>query len=38
MIVAGAAVADRAAHATNLGFATYGDALWLTVVTLTTVG
>ena len=34
----GAAVAYRAEHPTNPGFATYGDALWWAVVTLTTVG
>jgi voltage-gated potassium channel len=31
-------VAYRAEHATNPGFATYGDALWWGIVTLTTVG
>jgi voltage-gated potassium channel len=44
VIVAGAvtmlasAVAYHAEHPTNPGFATYGDALWWGVVTLTTVG
>jgi voltage-gated potassium channel len=38
VIVVGAAVAYRAEHATNPGFATYGDALWWAIVTLTTVG
>lgn len=34
----GAAVAYRAEHPTNPGFATFGDALWWAIVTLTTVG
>ncbi len=38
VLVVGAAVAYRAEHATNPGFATYGDALWWAIVTLTTVG
>jgi voltage-gated potassium channel len=38
VIFIGAAVAFRAEHATNPGFATYGDALWWAIVTLTTVG
>ena len=38
MVFLGAAVAYGAEHATNPGFATYGDALWWGVVTLTTVG
>jgi voltage-gated potassium channel len=38
VIVLGAAVAYRAEHPTNAEFATYGDALWWAVVTLTTVG
>jgi voltage-gated potassium channel len=38
VVVVGAAVAYRAEHATNPGFATYGDALWWAIVTLTTVG
>jgi voltage-gated potassium channel len=31
-------IAYRAEHATNAGFATFGDALWWGIVTLTTVG
>jgi voltage-gated potassium channel len=38
VVIVGAAVAYRAEHATNPGFATYGDALWWAIVTLTTVG
>jgi len=38
VVVFGAAVAYGAEHATNPGFATYGDALWWGIVTLTTVG
>jgi voltage-gated potassium channel len=38
VVVLGAAVAYRAEHAVNPGFATFGDALWWAVVTLTTVG
>ena len=38
MVILGAAVAYHAEHATNPGFATYGDALWWGIVTLTTVG
>jgi voltage-gated potassium channel len=38
VVILGAAVAYHAEHATNPGFATYGDALWWGVVTLTTVG
>ncbi len=38
VIVVGAAVAYRAEHATNAGFATFGDALWWAIVTLATVG
>jgi len=34
----GAFIAYHAEHATNPGFATYGDALWWGIVTLTTVG
>ena len=34
----GATVAYSAEHAHNPGFATYGDALWWGIVTLTTVG
>jgi voltage-gated potassium channel len=37
-VVLGSATAYRAEHATNPGFATYGDALWWGIVTLTTVG
>ena len=37
-MVLGAAVAYRAEHPTNPEFATYGDALWWAIVTLTTVG
>ncbi len=38
VIVLGAAAAYRAEHATNPGFATFGDALWWAIVTMTTVG
>jgi voltage-gated potassium channel len=38
VVFIGAAVAYHAEHATNPGFATFGDALWWAVVTLTTVG
>ncbi len=38
VVVFGAAVAYGAEHAHNPGFATYGDALWWGIVTLTTVG
>jgi voltage-gated potassium channel len=38
VVFLGAAVAYGAEHATNPGFATYGDALWWGIVTLTTVG
>jgi voltage-gated potassium channel len=38
IVVLGAAVAYRAEHTANPGFATYGDALWWAMVTLTTVG
>ena len=38
VVVVGAALAYRAEHATNPGFATFGDALWWAIVTLTTVG
>jgi voltage-gated potassium channel len=38
VVFLGAALAYRAEHPTNSGFATYGDALWWAVVTLTTVG
>jgi voltage-gated potassium channel len=38
VVVAGGLVAYNAEHATNSGFATFGDALWWGVVTLTTVG
>ena len=37
-VVIGALTAYRAEHATNPGFATFGDALWWGIVTLTTVG
>ncbi len=37
-VVLGSATAFRAEHATNPGFATFGDALWWGIVTLTTVG
>jgi voltage-gated potassium channel len=38
VVVVGAAVAYRAEHATNPEFKTFGDALWWSIVTLTTVG
>ena len=38
VVVLGAAIAYHAEHPTNPGFATYGDALWWAIVTLTTVG
>jgi len=38
VVVVGAAVGYRAEHATNPGFKTFGDALWWSIVTLTTVG
>jgi voltage-gated potassium channel len=38
VVFIGAAVGYRAEHATNPGFKTFGDALWWSVVTLTTVG
>jgi voltage-gated potassium channel len=38
VVVVGAAVAYYAEHPTNPEFATYGDALWWGIVTLTTVG
>ena len=38
VIFVGAAAGYRAEHATNAGFATFGDALWWATVTLTTVG
>jgi voltage-gated potassium channel len=38
VIFLGAAVAYYAEHPSNPGFATYGDALWWAVVTITTVG
>ena len=38
VVVVGAAVGYRAEHATNPGFATFGDALWWAIVTITTVG
>jgi len=38
VIFIGAAVAYHAEHATNPGFASYGDALWWGIVTLATVG
>ena len=38
VVILDAAVAYHAEHATNPGFATYGDALWWGIVTLTTVG
>jgi voltage-gated potassium channel len=38
VLVVCSAVAYRAEHATNPGFATFGDALWWGIVTLTTVG
>ena len=38
VVFIGAAMAYRAEHHTNSEFATYGDALWWAIVTLTTVG
>jgi voltage-gated potassium channel len=38
VMVVGAVVAYYAEHPTNPGFATFGDALWWSIVTLTTVG
>ncbi len=38
VVFVGAAVGYRAEHATSTGFKTFGDALWWTIVTLTTVG
>jgi voltage-gated potassium channel len=38
VVFVGAAVGYRAEHATNPGFATFGDALWWAVVTMSTVG
>ena len=38
VVIVGSAVAFHAEHPTNPGFATFGDALWWGVVTLTTVG
>ena len=38
MVFLGSAVAYHAEHPTNPGFATFGDALWWGIVTLTTVG
>jgi voltage-gated potassium channel len=38
VVFLGSAIAYGAEHATNPGFATYGDALWWGIVTLTTVG
>jgi hypothetical protein len=38
VVLLGAAVAYGAEHTTNPGFATYGDAVWWGIVTLTTVG
>jgi voltage-gated potassium channel len=38
VVILGAGLAYHAEHATNPGFATYGDALWWGIVTLTTVG
>ena len=38
VVILGAAVAYHAEHATNPEFATFGDALWWGIVTLTTVG
>jgi voltage-gated potassium channel len=38
VVVLCSAVAYRAEHPTNSGFATFGDALWWGIVTLTTVG
>jgi voltage-gated potassium channel len=38
VVVLGSLIAYNAEHATNPGFATFGDALWWGIVTLTTVG
>jgi len=38
VLVLGSAVAYHAEHPTNPGFATFGDAIWWGIVTLTTVG
>ena len=38
VVFIGGEVAYHAEHATNPGFATFGDALWWAIVTLTTVG
>jgi voltage-gated potassium channel len=38
VLVVGAAIAYHAEHPKNPGFATFGDALWWGIVTLTTVG
>ena len=38
VVMVGSAVAYGAEHSTNPGFATFGDALWWGIVTLTTVG
>jgi len=38
VVIVGSAVAYGAEHSTNPGFATFGDALWWGIVTLTTVG
>ena len=38
VLVISSAVAYHAEHATNPGFATYGDSLWWGIVTMTTVG
>src|SRR5262249_56513789 len=38
VVVIGSLVAYHAEHPTNPGFATVGDALWWSIVTLTTVG
>ena len=38
VVLVGSAVAYYAEHPTNPGFATYGDAVWWGIVTLTTVG
>lgn len=38
VLVLGSAIAYHAEHPTNPGFATFGDAMWWGIVTLTTVG
>ncbi|MFI5041631.1 MAG: potassium channel family protein [Acidimicrobiales bacterium] len=38
VVLLGAAIAYEAEHPSNPGFATYGDAVWWGIVTLTTVG